>query len=238
MKTISLVSALGVFVVSALLTTALPAQIKEGAMVDQSTAVLDEIMSSPELGIPASLLADARGLAIVPNVVKGGLAIGVRFGRGVLLVRDASDKWGRPTFISLTGGSFGWQIGIQSADVVLVFKTSKSVQTLLSGKLTLGADATVTAGPVGRQAEAGADVTLRSAVYSYSRSRGLFLGLALDGTALLIDEKANNAYYGNRTQGSSQPNWQRVGTVPPSAARLLEHVEKYTKAPESPAPGQ
>ena len=231
MKTIPLLSAVGAFVLSALLTTPVPAQIKEGAVVDESTGVLDEIMATPEKGIPASLLANAQGIAIVPNVVKGGLGIGIRFGRGILLVRDETGKWCPPAFISLTGGSFGWQIGVQATDVVLVFKNRKSVQTLLSGKLTLGADAAVAAGPIGRQAAAGADVTLRSAVYSYSRSRGLFLGLALDGTAIMIDKKANAAYYGNNGQLSSIPGPQQPGSVPPSAIRLLEHVAKYTTLP-------
>ncbi len=231
MKTIAIFSALGTFVLSALLTTPLPAQIKEGAVVDESTGVLDEIMATPEKGIPASLLADAQGIAIVPNVVKGGLGIGIRFGRGILLVRDETGNWRPPSFISLTGGSFGWQIGVQATDVVLVFKNRKSVQTLLSGKLTLGADAAVTAGPVGRQAAAGADVTLRSAVFSYSRSRGLFLGLALDGTAITINNKANAAYYGNNGQPTSIPSPQHPDATPPSVARLLEHVEKYTTAP-------
>jgi lipid-binding SYLF domain-containing protein len=231
MKPIAISSALVTFVLAALLTTPLPAQIKEGAVVDESAGVLDEIMATPEKGIPASLLADAQGIAIVPSVVKGGLGIGIRFGRGILLVRDETGKWRQPSFITLAGGSFGWQIGVQATDVILVFKTRKSVQTLLSGKLTLGADAAVTAGPVGRQAAAGADVTLRSAVFSYSRSRGLFLGLALDGTAIMIDDKANAAYYGNNGQPTPPPGPQQAASAPPaSAARLLEHVEKYTTA--------
>ena len=239
MKTIPLFSAVGAFVLSAMLTTPSLAQIKEGAVVDQATAVLDEIMASPEKGIPASLLANAQGLAIVPNVVKGGLGIGVRFGRGILLVRDENGAWRPPSFISLTGGSFGWQIGVQATDVILVFKNRKSVQTLLSGKLTLGADAAVAAGPVGRQAAAGADVTLRSAVYSYSRSRGLFLGLALDGTAMTIDHRANAAYYGNGQQPSSIPDPQYPEPSPPSVARLLEHVAQYTTALRlAPLPGE
>jgi SH3 domain-containing YSC84-like protein 1 len=238
MKPIALFSATGAFVLSSLVTMPLLAQIREGAVVDEATGVLNEIMATPEKGIPASLLADAQGIAIVPNVVKGGLAIGIRFGRGILLVRDEAGRWSPPAFITLTGGSFGWQVGVQATDVVLVLRTRKSVQTLLSGKLTLGADAAVTAGPVGRQATAGADVTLRSAVYSYSRSRGLFLGLALDGTALLIDQKANVAYYGDNGQPSSIPGPQNRGPLPPSAARLLEQVDKYTTAPGPVPPGQ
>jgi SH3 domain-containing YSC84-like protein 1 len=230
MRPIWLFLIVGISISSILLPSPSQAQIKEAAMVDESAGVLDEIMTTPEKGIPAWLLSDARGIAIVPNVVKGGLGIGVRFGRGVLLVRNEDGQWGPPTFITLTGGSLGWQVGIQATDVILVFKTHTSVQKLLSGKLTLGADAAVTAGPIGRQAAAGADVTLQSAVYSYSRSRGLFLGLALDGTALLIDHKANSAYYGRTVRLASMPKLQKSESVPPSATRLIEHLAKYTTA--------
>jgi lipid-binding SYLF domain-containing protein len=229
MKRISLFCAVWALILSTLSASPLAAQIREGATVDESTGVLNEIMAAPEKGIPTSLLADAQGIAIVPNVVKGGLGIGIRFGRGILLVRDEAGRWQPPTFITLTGGSFGWQLGIQATDIILVFKNQKSVQTLLSGKLTLGADASVTAGPVGRQAAAGADVTLRSAVFSYSRSRGLFLGLALDGTAILIDKKANAAFYRNNGQTSAIPNAEQAGSTQPSVTRLLEHVTKYTQ---------
>ena len=228
MRPIAILPVILALVLSSIPTTPALAQIKETALVDESCGVLDEVMATPEKSIPASLLTDAQGIAIVPNVVKGGLAVGIRFGRGVLLVRDENGDWGPPAFITLTGGSFGWQVGIQATDVILVFHNRKSIQTLLTGKLTLGADAAVTAGPVGRQAAAGADVTLRSAVYSYSRSRGLFLGVALDGTALLIDDKANTAYYGNHGQTTSASAPPNAGPLPPSAARLRENVEKYT----------
>jgi lipid-binding SYLF domain-containing protein len=215
------------FTAAAFITTPLLAQIKQGALVDEATGVLTE---SEEV-IPASLLANAQGIVIAPNVVKGGIGIGVRFGHGILLVRDEAGRWRPPAFISLSGGSLGWQLGVQATDLVLVFKNRKSVQTLLSGKLTLGADASVSAGPIGRQATAGADVTLRSAVYSYSRSRGLFLGLALDGTAVWIDKKSNAVYYGNDGQVSSIPSAEHSGPLPPSATRLIEYVEKSTTAP-------
>ena len=140
MKPTKFLFATWAFVLSAGLTTPLLAQIKEGAVVDESTGVLNEIMATPERGIPTWLLADAQGIAIVPNVVKGGLGIGIRFGRGILLVRDQAGTWCPPTFISLAGGSFGWQLGVQASDVILVFRTRKSVQTLLTGKFTLGAE--------------------------------------------------------------------------------------------------
>jgi lipid-binding SYLF domain-containing protein len=227
MKPIHFALAAGALILGALTTSPLSAKIKEGAVVDESTVVLTEIMDCTEKSIPSYLLADAQGLAIIPRVIKGGLGIGVRFGRGVLLVRDDAGHWSPPSFITFTGGSLGWQIGVQATDIVLVFRNRKSVQTLLSGKLTLGADAAVTAGPVGRQVEAGADVTLRSAVYSYSMSHGLFLGIALDGTAILIDHRANAAYYGG--SGQAPQKVEKLEALPESTVRLLQEVDKYTK---------
>ena len=120
---------------------------------------------------------------IVPRVIKAGLVVGGRFGRGVVLVRNGKGCWSNPAFVTLTGGSVGWQIGVQSTDLVLVFKNRKTADRLLHGKdkLTLGADAAVAAGPLGRQAEAGTDARLHAEIYSYSRSRGLFAGISLKG---------------------------------------------------------
>src|SRR6185369_1002525 len=117
---------------------------------------------------------------------------------GVLLVHGDDGRWSDPIFVSLTGGSIGWQVGATSTDVILVFKAQEAVQGLMKGKFTLGADAAVAAGPVGRSAEAATDVTLKSGILSYSRSRGLFAGVSLEGAALMIDEDANQAYYGNK----------------------------------------
>jgi len=161
-----------------------------------ATEVLEGLQAVPLKCIPPTLLNRAEGVAIIPRVIKIGLALGGRFGEGVVLVRGPNGSWTNPIFISLTGGSIGWQAGIQSTDVVLVFKTRKSLDRLLEGKgkLTLGADAAVAAGPIGRQAEAGTDVKLQAEIYSYSRARGLFLGVSLEGTVIRNNVHANEDY--------------------------------------------
>jgi len=161
-----------------------------------ATDVLNDLAASPDNCIPASLLADAQGIAILPHTVKASFVIGGRAGHGLILTRDRSGAWSGVTFVDLGGASVGFQAGVESADVVLVFRTRDSLDRILSGKgkLTLGADAANAAGPVGRQAEAGTDARLRAEIWSYSRSRGLFAGVALDGAAILYDRRANAEY--------------------------------------------
>ncbi len=157
--------------------------------------VFHEINRIPDQAVPVNLLADAHGIAIIPGVIKVGFVIGGRHGQGVLSVRNQDGKWSNPCFVSLTGGSVGYQIGAQSTDIVLVFKSRKSVESISYGKFTLGADASVAAGPVGRHAEAGTDVMLKSEIYSYSRNRGLFAGVSIEGAMLQIDHESNAAFY-------------------------------------------
>lgn len=185
-----------------------------------ATSVLEQLADIPEQYVPPSLLNSAYGVAVIPNVIKIGLGIGGRHGKGVLVVRDDSGTWSDPVFVSLTGGSFGWQIGAQSTDIILVFKTRRSVEGLTGGKLTLGADASVAAGPVGRHAEAATDIQLKSEVYSYSRNRGLFAGVALEGTAITIDEDANAAFYG-RPGITAAEIWTRDAPRAPAVARAF-----------------
>jgi lipid-binding SYLF domain-containing protein len=183
--------------------------------------VLHEVMAIPIRQIPAALLADAQGIAIIPNVIKIGFVAGVRRGHGVVLVRDPMGAWSLPQFVTITGGSVGWQAGVQGTDVVLVFMTTASVQGLLQGKFTIGADVAAAAGPVGRNAAAATDMRLKAEILSYSRSRGLFAGLSLDGSAIEIDPVAQTTYYGT---GPGQPPAQ----VPESAAKLLADVTQMT----------
>jgi lipid-binding SYLF domain-containing protein len=171
------------------------AQGREEARLLTATQVLQEQRSSPDQFVPDRLLERAYGIAIVPDVTKAAFFIGGRRGNGVLVVRDKEGRFSNPIFINLTGGSFGFQWGVQSTDVVLVFTTRRSIDKITGGKLTLGADASVAAGPVGRAASAATDPTISSEVYSYSRSRGLFVGLALDGSAITIDRSANARFY-------------------------------------------
>lgn len=193
---------------------------EEEDRVATATAVLEQLADIPEQYVPPSLLDSAHGVAVIPNVIKIGLGIGGRHGKGVLVVRDAESDWSNPVFISLTGGSFGWQIGAQSTDIILVFKTRRSVDDLSDGKLTLGADAAVAAGPVGRHAEAATDIQLKSEVYSYSRNRGLFAGVALEGTAINIDESANGAFYG-QPDITADEIWSRDAPRAPAIARVF-----------------
>ena len=150
---------------------------REEELVRGSIAVLNENMAIPAQAIPQRMLSDAEGVAIIPKVIKGGFVIGARHGRGTLLVRDQNKGWHAPVFVTLTGGSIGWQVGVQSTDVILVFKTRKSIEGILSQKFTLGVDAAAAAGPVGRQASAATDAQFKAEIYSYARSRGLFLGV-------------------------------------------------------------
>ena len=161
--------------------------------VRESDEVLAEIVTIPGRQVPAQLLAQAQGVAVIPNVIKIGFIGGVRRGHGVVLVRDAEGEWGLPQFVVLTGGSVGWQAGLQATDVVLVFLTKKSIEGLMTGKFTLGADAAVSAGPVGRNAAAATDGQLKAEILSYSRSRGLFAGVALDGSVIQIDQRRTSA---------------------------------------------
>ena len=207
----------------------LMAQSKEDTIVQASTGVLDEIMAVPLSSIPQSMLSEAQGLVIIPNMIKGGFVVGGRHGRGVLLVRDETGNWHAPVFVSMTGGSIGWQVGVQATDVILVFKTRQSVQGILNGKFTLGADAAAAAGPVGRQAAAATDGTLKAEIYSYSRSRGLFAGVSIDGSVLQLDQIANATYYRRPSPGAP-------AIVPQPALQLVEQVVKYCGAPAVPAP--
>jgi lipid-binding SYLF domain-containing protein len=200
----------------------------ESAIVESATQVLNEIMSAPAQGIPRALLHDAQAIVIAPGLLKGGFIIGVKHGRGVLVMHDDNGGWRAPSFITITGGSIGWQAGVQSTDVIMVFKTKQGVQKLINGKFTIGADVSAAAGPVGREASAATDIQLRAEIYSYSRSRGLFAGAALDGSVVSLDNAATAAYY--RGTGIL---WQDAPpghppTLPPTAANLLATIAAYS----------
>jgi lipid-binding SYLF domain-containing protein len=198
--------------------------------IDDSVEVLDQIMSIPEKGIPPALLDNAGGIAIIPGVIKAGFILGGRYGRGILVIRDKDGSWSNPVFISITGGSIGWQVGIESIDIVLVFKSSRSVQGILKGKFTLGADASIAAGPVGRQASASTDIMLKSEIYSYSRSRGLFAGLALEGAAIQINYDADEAFYGKEHALPNDIVGNKDLSVPPVVDRLKKVLDQHASA--------
>jgi len=203
----------------------------ENRKAQEATEVLDEIMRIPEQSIPPSLLDRAQAIAVIPNVVKVGFIVAGRYGQGVLLERDAkTGRWSYPTFVTITGGSFGFQIGAQATDVVLVFRSRKSVDGIVNGKFTLGADASVAAGPVGRRAEAATDQYLKAEIYSYSRSRGLFAGVSLEGSALQIDDKANAAFYDKPGITAATILSSSNLKAPAEATALRQTLSKYAKA--------
>ena len=205
-----------------LLTLSLPATAatREETRVADSADVLDQFLRIPEQSIPPTLLSRAYAVAVIPNVIKVGFGVGARRGKGILVVRQDDDSWSNPAFITLTGGSLGWQIGAQSTDVILVFKTRESVARIQNGKLTLGGQASVAAGPVGRQAAAATDLTFRSEVISYSRNRGLFAGVALDGSGVTMDRKANASFY-NDTSMSPERIFESSPNIAPDVANTF-----------------
>jgi lipid-binding SYLF domain-containing protein len=208
----------------------LPLAAKESKEIERARnalRVLDEVMSSADHRIPAWLLERAYAIAVIPEVLKAGLVVGGRHGKGLIAVRGADGAWSNPSYISMTGGSVGFQAGVQSSDVVLVFRTARGVENLVNGKFTLGADASVAAGPIGRSANAATDEELRAEILSYARSRGLFAGVALDGSVLAIDYSANERVYGpNVTPRQIFEN--RVGQVPAAIVDFRDQLEEQT----------
>lgn len=216
-------------IVCAALVWTLPAVAgkRENQRADTAVDVLRTLMDTPDRRVPESLLEKAHAIAVIPDVVKAGLVIGGRHGRGLVSVRSPDGTWSNPAFISMTGGSFGFQAGVQSSDIVLVFRTQRGLDTLVNGKFTLGADASVAAGPVGRTAQASTDGQLQAEILSYARSRGLFAGVALDGSVLSIDRDANESVYGR----DATPRQIFEGRVPnPSAAvvSFRDQLEEQT----------
>ena len=178
--------------------SAQPSDSSEAARLREAMTVFNEIMSAEDQSIPRSILGKAEGIAIFPNTIKGGFIVGAQRGKGVISART-SDGWSSPAFMTITGGSVGLQIGGQAADLILVIMQRRGLESLVKNQFKLGADIAVAAGPVGRDAQASTDLQLRAEILSYSRARGLFAGVSLDGTALRIDNKANQAVYGRDT---------------------------------------
>ena len=181
--------------IALLLSLPADAATREEKRVAEASDVLDQLLRIPEQAIPPMLLSRAYAVAVIPNVLKIGFGVGARRGKGIIVVRQDDSSWSNPAFVTLTGGSLGWQFGAQSTDIILVFKTRKGVDGISNGTVTLGADASIAAGPVGRHTEIATDLAFRAEVVSYSRSRGLFAGIALEGAGVTMDRKANAAFY-------------------------------------------
>lgn len=202
-------------------------QTDEGARAENAASVLSEIMEAPDQSIPNALLEKAYGIAVIPHVVKGAFGIGGRYGKGLIVQRNADGGWGTPLFIEIGGGSFGLQLGVEATDVVMVFTNRDGIQPLLKGKLKIGADASATAGPVGRKAEAGTDILLNSAIYSYSRSKGLFAGIALDGAVLQLDDNANKKVYGKKSVAADLSGRKISAAAMGIVQPFLRALQKY-----------
>jgi lipid-binding SYLF domain-containing protein len=162
-----------------------------------ATEVYLDLFEVEDREVPQALLDDASCIAIIPGVIKGAFGWGGRHGRGVLTCRS-DGGWSAPIFVTISGGSFGLQIGAQSTDVVLFFVNERGVRSLLTSKFTLGGDMSLAAGPIGRRAELGTDIKLRAELYSYAKSRGLFAGVSVEGARLAPHQKSINRYYGQR----------------------------------------
>jgi lipid-binding SYLF domain-containing protein len=208
------------------------AQAREEGRLLVAGQVLKELRGARDQAIPDRLLERAYGIAVIPDLTKVAFFVGGRRGHGVLVVRDKQGRFSNPVFVTLTGGSFGWQWGVQSADLVLVFVTPKGIEGISGGKVTLGADASVAAGPVGRQASASTDAGFKAEVYSYSRSRGVFAGIALDGTAMTIDDDANEAFYGKPGVSGGDILAGSVTSNDDSARRFMTAVSTSTGMPQ------
>jgi lipid-binding SYLF domain-containing protein len=159
--------------------------------------VLEEIMGAPDESVPRSIMEKAEAIAVFPSLIKGGIVIGGQRGRGILSARDRKNGgWSAPAFLTITGGSIGAQFGAQASDLVLVINNQRGVEQLLKNQFKVGADASVAAGPVGRDASASTDIQMRAQILSYSRSRGLFAGITLNGSTIRQDRDANERFYG------------------------------------------
>lgn len=192
-------AALGLALVASLASASAIAGPNEDARAQNAVRVLTDIQAIPESAIPDKLLDEAHAILVVPDAIKAGLVVGGRRGHGLLSVKAVDGTWSNPAFVTLTGGSIGLQAGVQSADIVLVFRSERGLESIVNGKFTLGADAGVAAGPVGRNASAATDGEMKAEIWSWSRARGLFAGVALDGAVLSIDDAADESVYGRDT---------------------------------------
>lgn len=198
--------------------------------IQTASSILNQIMSAPDRAIPDSIMSGAKCIAIMPSMLKASFVFGANYGKGVATCRT-EHGWSAPAFFKLTGGSFGFQAGGQASDLVLIIRTDDGMQHLLQSKFKLGADASAAAGPVGRDAQAMTDLSLRAQVLTYSRSRGLFLGISLSGGVIRQDAADTAAFYGKDLTYYAVLN----GQVPPpkDADVLLNTVEKYAPTPKA-----
>lgn len=192
-------------------------------------AVIQNVLEMPDRGIPKDLLQRCRGLAVFPGVVKVGVLVGVSFGSGLIVRRDENTaEWSRPAFLAIRGGSLGVQVGVQSIDLILLIMSDKGLENLLEDKITLGADVSVAAGPIGREASAETNLRFDAGILSYSRAKGLFAGLSLTGASLEPDLQANLVYHGNGI-AVQDVLYEGKGSLSENARVLIKTLENATK---------
>ena len=200
----------------------------EAKRVRDATTAFSEVMAAADSAIPSSILDNADGIAIFPGTIRGGFIIGGLRGRGILSARSEAGGWSSPAFLTMTGGSFGLQIGGQAADVILVIMNRRGLENLVSNQFKIGADAAVAAGPVGRDAQVATDIQLRAEILSYSRARGLFAGVTINGSTIRQDQDANERFYGKRVETKQVVFDGGVGAPGPVGAWQAA-LEKFAK---------
>src|SRR5687767_440854 len=200
----------------------------EARRIRDASSVFGEIMAADDRGIPESILGKAEGIAVFPSMVRGGFIVGGMRGRGILSARN-SGVWSPPAFLTLTGGSFGLQIGGQAVDLVLVISDRRGLENLVANQFKLGADVAVAAGPVGRDAQAATDLQLRAQILSYSRSRGLFAGVTVNGSTVRQDRDANQRFYGMPLETKQIVFGAGPGSHPEPTAGWLQVLDRYAR---------
>jgi len=220
-----------VLILSAMVLVAAPLAVAsdredDAARTEKAAQVFQEIMNTPDRGIPHDLLDKAKCVAIIPGDKKFAFIFGGSYGRGVATCRTAGG-WSAPMFVAIDGGSVGYQIGGSSTDLIMLFMNDHALGSLLGDKFKLGADASVAAGPVGRSAAAGTDIRLNAEILSYSRSKGIFAGVSLDGAVVKADKSGDEAFYGPNVDRHQILNGSIA--VPPSARALLHELRGYTE---------
>ena len=228
-KIISFLLPLALIILPMLSNPSLARADKETDRLENAGEVMKEIIDIPD-DIPQSLLDKADCVIVFPSVLKAAFIVGGSYGRGAMTCRSGDDfqgPWGAPTMMALEGGSFGFQLGGQATDFVLLVMNQRGASSILSSKVKLGADAAAAAGPKGRDAQADTDVTLRAEVLTYSRSRGLFAGISLEGSTLRPDNDANERVYGKKLDAKEIVLHNAV-PVPPSAKLLIDTLTRHS----------
>jgi lipid-binding SYLF domain-containing protein len=220
-----------VIAVAAIVTPVLAQKTPEGEVkrITGATTVLEEIMGAADKSIPQSVMEKAEGIAVFPSLLKGGVGVGGERGHGVLSVRDKKNGgWSAPAFLTITGGSIGVQFGLQEVDLVLIINDQRGLEQLVKNQFKLGADIGAAAGPVGREAAASTDIQMRAQMFSYSRTRGLFAGITLNGATIRQDRDANERFYGTAYR-TGQIVFDGMGGSPEPSAAWKTTLAKYAK---------